>query len=171
MQELINHSFSLAAANLIKSHDVRSFGEIVGDFYTNQHHYLIIHLLDKLKSSSCKEKLIETIDFRLEVGRFEINQQVYIIVKADNTPQLNTSFKPNEVTQNKPNFVDSLTNRERQIVQLVALGQPNKRIAKQLQISEWTVSTHLRRIFAKLGVDSRAAMVYQCASLFETEST
>jgi DNA-binding NarL/FixJ family response regulator len=46
-----------------------------------------------------------------------------------------------------------------------ALGKQNKHIAKQLKISEWTVSTHLRRIFAKLGVASRAAMVYRCSSL------
>jgi hypothetical protein len=41
----------------------------------------------------------------------------------------------------------------------------NKQIAHQLHISEWTVATHLRRIFAKLGVDTRAAMVYRCAFL------
>ena len=58
-----------------------------------------------------------------------------------------------------------LTERELQVVKLVAHGHPNKQIARKLQISEWTVSTHIRRVFAKLGVDSRAAMVYQCAFL------
>jgi len=42
---------------------------------------------------------------------------------------------------------------------MVARGYPNKTIASVLDISAWTVSTHLRRIFAKLGVSSRAAMV------------
>ena len=42
---------------------------------------------------------------------------------------------------------------------MIAKGYPNKVIASVLDISVWTVSTHLRRIFAKLGVTSRAAMV------------
>jgi DNA-binding CsgD family transcriptional regulator len=53
----------------------------------------------------------------------------------------------------------SLSPREREIVRMVAAGHPNKVIADILEISSWTVSTHLRRIFAKLGVASRAAMV------------
>lgn len=44
---------------------------------------------------------------------------------------------------------------------MVAKGHPNKVIADVLNISSWTVCTHLRRIFAKLGVGSRAAMVAQ----------
>ena len=53
------------------------------------------------------------------------------------------------------------------------MGRLNKQIAdklhiSKLHISEWTVSTHLRRIFAKLGVRSRAAMVYRCAPLVES---
>lgn len=55
-----------------------------------------------------------------------------------------------------------LTPRELQIVALVADGYVNKQVADVLRISEWTVSTHLRRIFAKLGVDTRAAMVSRC---------
>jgi DNA-binding CsgD family transcriptional regulator len=55
-----------------------------------------------------------------------------------------------------------LTAREIQIVALVAEGRVNKQIADALRISEWTVATHLRRIFAKLGVDTRAAMVSRC---------
>jgi DNA-binding CsgD family transcriptional regulator len=53
----------------------------------------------------------------------------------------------------------SLSPREQEIVRMVAAGHPNKVIADILEISSWTVSTHLRRIFAKLGVASRAAMV------------
>ncbi|MFY0562797.1 helix-turn-helix domain-containing protein [Archangium lansingense] len=56
----------------------------------------------------------------------------------------------------------SLTERELQIVSLVADGRGNKEIAGTLSISVWTVSTHLRRIFAKLGVKTRAAMVSRC---------
>jgi DNA-binding CsgD family transcriptional regulator len=59
-----------------------------------------------------------------------------------------------------------LTPRELQIVVLVANGYVNKQVADALRISEWTVSTHLRRIFAKLGVDTRAAMVSRCFCAF-----
>jgi len=58
-----------------------------------------------------------------------------------------------------------LSPREQEIVRMVAQGHPNKVIADVLNISSWTVCTHLRRIFAKLGVGSRAAMV---AQLIET---
>jgi DNA-binding CsgD family transcriptional regulator len=58
-----------------------------------------------------------------------------------------------------------LTARELQIAALVAMGHSNKQIHRELGISEWTVCSHLRRIFIKLGVDSRAAMVFLCANL------
>ena len=52
-----------------------------------------------------------------------------------------------------------LSPREQEIARLVAEGHPNKVIADVLEISPWTVATYLRRIFAKLNVCSRAAMV------------
>ena len=55
--------------------------------------------------------------------------------------------------------VISLSPREQEIARMVAKGYPNKTIADVLEISSWTVCTYLRRIFAKLGVSSRAAMV------------
>jgi DNA-binding CsgD family transcriptional regulator len=57
-----------------------------------------------------------------------------------------------------------LSPREREIARLVAEGLPTKAIALRLGISAWTVSTYLRRTFARLGVQSRAAMV---ARLFQ----
>lgn len=53
----------------------------------------------------------------------------------------------------------TLSPREREIVRLVAKGLPSKVIAEVLDVSLWTVATHLRRVFAKLGVNSRAEMV------------
>jgi DNA-binding CsgD family transcriptional regulator len=59
-----------------------------------------------------------------------------------------------------------LSPREQEIVRMVAEGHSNKIIAKVLSISSWTVCTHLRRIFAKLGVGSRAAMVARLIQLW-----
>jgi DNA-binding CsgD family transcriptional regulator len=55
----------------------------------------------------------------------------------------------------------ALSPREQEIVRMVAKGYPNKAIASVLEISSWTVGTHLRRIFAKVSVNSRAALVAQ----------
>jgi DNA-binding CsgD family transcriptional regulator len=55
--------------------------------------------------------------------------------------------------------VGRLTAREREVAQMVAMGLTNVAIAGKLDVSPWTVSTHLRRIFAKLDVPTRAAMV------------
>src|SRR5262245_27981542 len=52
-----------------------------------------------------------------------------------------------------------LSPRELEISRLVAKGFVNKTIAGVLEISYYTVDTYLRRIFAKLNVTSRAAMV------------
>lgn len=52
-----------------------------------------------------------------------------------------------------------LSPREREVAALVAQGMATKAIARALSISAWTVCTHLRRIYARLGVGSRAAMV------------
>ena len=61
-----------------------------------------------------------------------------------------------------------LSPRQREIVRRVALGHQNKVIAAAFGISTWTVSTHMRRIFTKLGVSSRAAMVARAAELGDT---
>ncbi|MBF6083277.1 response regulator transcription factor [Nocardia cyriacigeorgica] len=52
-----------------------------------------------------------------------------------------------------------LTARESDILAQLAHGLGNREIARALHISEATVKTHLGRIYAKLGVDTRAAAV------------
>jgi DNA-binding CsgD family transcriptional regulator len=56
-----------------------------------------------------------------------------------------------------------LSQREIQVMELIATGITNKRIAEKLYISEVTVKTHLTNIFRKLGLSSRleAGLYYQ----------
>ncbi|MFJ8631929.1 response regulator [Streptomyces sp. NPDC093568] len=53
----------------------------------------------------------------------------------------------------------TLTDRERDILTQLARGIGNRDIARALFISEATVKTHLRRIYDKLGVDTRSGAV------------
>ena len=91
-----------------------------------------------------------------EICRFDLEGQSLAIVESHERPE--------------PTIEDlalRLTSRELEIAALVAHGHANKVIAYRLKISEWTVATYLRRIFLKLGVESRAAMVFRCAPLLK----
>jgi DNA-binding CsgD family transcriptional regulator len=57
--------------------------------------------------------------------------------------------------QPAPNGTQTLTDREREVLRLVAEGQSNSRIAQQLYISPKTASVHVSRIIAKLAVANR----------------
>lgn len=59
----------------------------------------------------------------------------------------------------------ALSPREHEVAQMVCAGLTNRAIASILDISPWTVGTHLRRIFVKFDVTSRAAMVTHFLSL------
>jgi DNA-binding CsgD family transcriptional regulator len=56
-------------------------------------------------------------------------------------------------------FPAGLTEREVEVLRLVAQGLTSARVAEQLVISPVTVSTHLRNIYGKLGVNSRGAAI------------
>jgi DNA-binding NarL/FixJ family response regulator len=54
-----------------------------------------------------------------------------------------------------PDSAEALTERETEVLQLVAQGMGNKQIARVLHVGEKTVKTHVSSILAKLGVQSR----------------
>jgi DNA-binding CsgD family transcriptional regulator len=58
---------------------------------------------------------------------------------------------------------ESLTAREREVLQLLAQGIPNKQIAQRLTISEHTVKFHVSAIMTKLGAASRTEAVTTAA--------
>jgi LuxR family maltose regulon positive regulatory protein len=58
-----------------------------------------------------------------------------------------------------------LTDRERSIIEFIANGQSNKKIARTLGVTPETVKTHLKRIFVKLSAETRAQAVVRAQSL------
>ncbi len=57
------------------------------------------------------------------------------------------------------------TERQLDVLRLLLAGQPNKRICRDLALSESTVKTHLATIFRKLGVNNRTQAVVAAARL------
>lgn len=58
-----------------------------------------------------------------------------------------------------------LTNRETEILDLVAQGMSNKEIAEQLFVSKYTVESHIKHIYRKLSVTKRTKAVSTARSL------
>jgi DNA-binding NarL/FixJ family response regulator len=117
--------------------------EATGYLLLNSSRYLIVFDTD----------LQEDLSYS-KVGKLDIEGRSYSVIKTQKSAKIN-----------ELNLSHILTERELQITTLAALGKSNKQIAYHLQISDCTVSAHLRRIFIKLNVDNRAAMVYRCATL------
>ncbi|MFS0519422.1 response regulator transcription factor [Nostoc sp. UIC 10607] len=149
MQGHVDQTSSIFAGNLL------SDSYVISKFFIKNSGFLIVAVESPTKNSQqfTSEVIIDTSSFPV-VGHFEADGNHYAIVKTQNTPEVID-----------PSLISILTGRELQIAALVGLGSSNKRVANQLQISESTVSAHLRRIFIKLKVNSRSAMVYHCSSL------
>jgi DNA-binding NarL/FixJ family response regulator len=58
---------------------------------------------------------------------------------------------------------DELTPSERRVAKLVAEGRSNKEVASTLVVTVKTVESHLSRVYAKLGLHSRAELAHRLA--------
>src|ERR1700730_4908571 len=98
-------------------------------------------------------------DAELDLSDGRPSEQLLFDINVDTSRYIPIKYAPVE------RCALSLSPGEREIVRMVALGRQNKVIAGVLNISSWTVCTHLRRIFAKLGVTSGADMVEKFADI------
>jgi DNA-binding NarL/FixJ family response regulator len=112
------------------------------------------------------------------LAQFCVGDSVCIVVPADAAHQHaavglltlgSTSYsiclRPSDVAaQHTDDIVSLLTSRELEIAMLISAGHSNKQIARRLGISRYTVGTHVARLFAKLAVHNRSALVTRVLS-------
>ena len=67
--------------------------------------------------------------------------------------------RPEPGTQTTSAVLDQLTDREREVLEIIARGQSNAEIASALFVSHATVKTHVSRLLMKLGARDRAQLV------------
>ena len=79
------------------------------------------------------------------------------LVDRESHPYMLEDFAISDFHASLPD--EALTAREREVLELLSRGLPNKLIARRLQISEHTVKFHVSSIYAKLGATSRTDAV------------
>ena len=85
--------------------------------------------------------------------RLEIETARWLFTRLNAAPSLGRLAAPSDRTT--PQLAGSLSEREAQVVRLLAAGKTNRAIADELFISEKTVARHVSNIFDKLGVSNR----------------
>jgi DNA-binding NarL/FixJ family response regulator len=82
-----------------------------------------------------------------------------ILIAPRITRELVESYAQHHRSVARGHKLDSLTNRETEVLRLVGAGLANGVIAQRLMLSEATVKTHIKRLMGKLGLTSRAQAV------------
>jgi DNA-binding CsgD family transcriptional regulator len=135
--------------------------QCVADFSIAGQHYVIGKLGNGAAPPASDGNGIRPVKSK-PVGELRVGNDRYFVFEADGKGQ-------EEWNRDILELLKALTEREQQIVSRAALGQVNRQIAGELQISSHTVSSYLRRIFLKLGVGTRTEMVFKCRKLIETQ--
>lgn len=104
----------------------------------------------------------------LNAIRFMILGERYVPVDFMIEPEFLT-FERSAPTQpgSVSNLAESLTLREKEVLEALCLGRTNKEIARQLHLSEPTIKLHVKTLYRRLGVSNRtqAAMVARSQGL------
>lgn len=95
-----------------------------------------------------------------EASRDEIVAAVFAVARGESVlPADVASGLVGEIRLRSPSETPALTDREREILRLIAAGRSFPEIASELYIGVTTVKTHMQHVYEKLGVSDRAAAV------------
>jgi DNA-binding NarL/FixJ family response regulator len=98
-------------------------------------------------------------------GEFLFNQKLTIDLLRSMADREQSSAPPSGVEASEESLSEPLTARETEILRLLAQGQTNPQIARELVVSPGTVKNHVRHIIAKLGVSDRTQAAVRAMEL------
>jgi DNA-binding NarL/FixJ family response regulator len=118
------------------------------------------YVLDALRAgaSGFLSKSVEPVDL-LDAIRVVARGEALLSPRATRSLIARFLAQPDGRPDVRPQSLEALTDREREVVALVALGLSNQDIAARLYLSPLTVKTHVNRAMAKLSVRDRAQLV------------
>jgi two-component system, NarL family, nitrate/nitrite response regulator NarL len=108
---------------------------------------------------SSGDRLIGAVSAGIEGSRLSAAVQAMAAGLVVVDPELQAAPPLRATASDPPDQPDILTPRERQVLELVARGYPNKSIAYELGISEHTAKFHVGSLLTKLDAASRAEVV------------
>ena len=120
--------------------------------------------LDDLRFTTDDRRLMRYTDKVLAAFAQPVAGQnaVEILSQGETVAQTTINRQPFTAVQGKPssaNLVETLSEREREILQLVANGLSNSQLADKLIVTVGTIKKHLNNIYGKLGVASRTQAI------------
>ena len=99
-------------------------------------------------------------------GEFLFNQKLTIdLLRSMAEREKPAAVPPSGVAASEESLSEPLTARESEILRLLAQGQTNPQIARELVVSPGTVKNHVRHIIAKLGVSDRTQAAVRAMEL------
>ena len=125
-----------------------------------------LQLLERHRDASLRPAIVLLTAFgqtEYAAAAFRLGAAAFVLKTAP-LPELVTAIRKAaaaEAAEAAPNLAGldpTLTTREQEIVRLVVEGRTNDEIGVSLSIATKTVEGHLRRVFARLGIESRAEL-------------
>lgn len=90
---------------------------------------------------------------------FDIDSNIANVIKSDNFNN-----------ETAIDFINKLTKRELEIMQLIGLDFSTKEIAKKLNLSEYTISTHRKNIYVKIGIEKLSELKYLAKQIIKNKN-
>ena len=121
--------------------------------------------LDQAAPNGSRQRLAAPVNgspAREEVARFAVDGLNYLLLMPA-TPRAQRAARREAEAAARTDFLKLLTQRELQIVRLICTGCLNQQVAERLRISEYTVGSHLKNVYVKLGLRTRAELLFRCA--------